>query len=162
MIQVTMDEFNKQIEHLQQQLKTEKYSGLYGVPKGGVFVAMALSYKLGIPMVEHNTGQKDILVVDDLMDSGTTRMKFPNQDFACLYIKTGTPLECLNDVIYNQTEAEWVQFFWEANEAPAADAVIRLFQVHNRKPTQAGIDNLFSHVAEFFLKVKEGEVKCKK
>ena len=141
MIHVTLDEFNKQINSLRLTITTyhERYSGLYGVPKGGVFVAMALSHKLGIPMVEHNSGQKDILIVDDLMDSGTTRMKFPNQDFACLYVKENTPLECLGDVFYNRVETEWIEFFWEVNEAPAADAIVRLLEYIGEDPNREGL-----------------------
>lgn len=113
-----------------------KYSGIYPVMRGGLPVAMALSHKLQIPLVD--TLDNNPLVVDDIVDSGKTRLRYNAYDFACLHIGQNAPENAMPDYYVNRTE-EWVKYFWEKNESPGEDAVIRLLQVVGEDPTREGL-----------------------
>ena len=129
------EEFNVDIQNLTNQIKQSKiiYIALYGVPRGGAIVAAALSQSLNLPLItlfeedRKRNPDKQILIVDDLVDSGTTRMKWTGWDFACLHKKkkASIPITYYAKEIAN----EWIEYFWESNEMPAEDAAIRLIQM---------------------------------
>ena len=81
------EEFSKDVKDLVQILipTRHKYSGIYGVPKGGWPLAIALSNAMNIPLsAKVHSG---CLIVDDIIDSGATRNRFPDHDFACIHQK---------------------------------------------------------------------------
>lgn len=51
-------------------LKYQEFSGVYGIPRGGLVIATAVSHKLGIPLLA--APAKNCLVVDDIDDTGKT------------------------------------------------------------------------------------------
>ena len=49
------------------------FNDIYGVPRGGLVVAVALSHLLDLPMItDVGLVSSSTLVVDDISDSGTT------------------------------------------------------------------------------------------
>ena len=42
----TWEEFDKSVEYIANQCKFLEFSGIYGVPRGGLCLAVALSHKL--------------------------------------------------------------------------------------------------------------------
>ena len=65
--------FKVVVGKLAKMIKQEKYSFLYGVPKNGLIIAQMVSKQTGIPlMMEAPEKNKDVLVIDDLIDSGKT------------------------------------------------------------------------------------------
>ena len=43
-------------------------SGVYGIPRGGLFLAVALSYRMGLPLLRDPA--RRCIIVDDLFDTG--------------------------------------------------------------------------------------------
>jgi GTP cyclohydrolase I len=115
------------------------YTGVHGVPRGGIYLAIALSRELGIPIIEEGEITRSTLIVDDLIDSGKTREKYLDNDFACLYDKDHSDKFAKTTV--GQTVNEWVEFFWEreANEQPAEDAVTRIIEMIGEDPNREGL-----------------------
>ena len=66
-------EFDKCIYSIHKQCKHKKLEGVYGFPRGGLCLAVALSHSLGIPLL-HNP-QENSLIVDDIYDTGYTLEK---------------------------------------------------------------------------------------
>ena len=104
--------------------KEIKYSGvyikyIYGVPRGGMVVAVRLSHLLGIDVVEdYETLTSHVLIADDISDVGTTLLR----------AKRDNPLCPTATFFYNETskfkpdfyawkqdkgEVFWVEFPWE-------------------------------------------------
>ena len=51
----------------------EKFTNIYGLPRGGLIPAVMLSHQLGIPLVKSpNEIYDSTLIVDDIFDSGDT------------------------------------------------------------------------------------------
>jgi GTP cyclohydrolase I len=128
-------DFERDIDILVDKIQKSgnQYLGIYGIPRGGSIIAVALGRELNLPLVskEMVTSRK-ILVVDDLVDSGKTRMRWRDFDFACLHVKERAKLTPVN--YFNH-----ISYFWEENESPAEDSVIRLLQMVGEDVTRDGL-----------------------
>jgi GTP cyclohydrolase I len=138
----TIDEFEKDVIHLANAIKQhpqfEKYTCIHGVPKGGIPLAVALSRELGLRLSSHKSSYPfEVLVVDDVVDSGTTRQKFHQHDFACLHWKKVAVAPPTFAVHANVDK--WIQYWWEGEEKPAEDAVIRLLEIIGENPKRQGL-----------------------
>ena len=47
----TWSEFDKSVEYIANECKFLEFSGIYGVPRGGLCLAVALSHKLEINLI---------------------------------------------------------------------------------------------------------------
>merc|ERR1711965_1156689 len=72
----TWSEFDKSVDYIANQCKEIKLTGIYGVPRGGLCLAVALSHKLNIQLIEKPL--KDSLIVDDVYETGITLRNFKN------------------------------------------------------------------------------------
>lgn len=91
------------------------YDGIYGVPRGGMIVAVILSHLTNKPIVQLQQLNNRILVVDDILDSGDTlyniKSKYPGIDFLCLFTKKKSyVIKYYGKYINIKT---WVKFPWE-------------------------------------------------
>jgi hypothetical protein len=86
---------------------------VYGVPRGGIPIAIMVAQKTGYDMLETlvGTDPKHVWVVDEIIDSGATRKKFEDKGylFTAAFIKSGT---------------QWIEFPWERmiGERPPEEA----------------------------------------
>lgn len=109
--------------------------GIWGVPRGGIPVAMALASRLNAVLV--NTPHTADVFVDDIFDSGATKARykeqFPEIPFLCLIDKMSDP----------SWTNKWIVLPWEVTDkgvdVSADDIVIRLFQVIGEDPTREGL-----------------------
>jgi len=103
---------------------------LYGIPRGGLIPATLLSHKTGIKYqqilsVYSNSSLKDfsdVLIVDDICDSGKTLESilktYPKCQTASLYYKEKASIK---PNIYGELVGdEWIVFPWELHDAPTA------------------------------------------
>ena len=51
----TWSEFDKSVEEIADKCRFKKFSGIYGVPRGGLCLAVALSHKLKIELISQPT-----------------------------------------------------------------------------------------------------------
>lgn len=121
MVNLTWNEYQHYISILTDMIKvsSKEYHNIYGIPRGGLVLAVSLSHQLNLPLI---VSDKDItantLVCDDISDSGKTIINLRNKlnlsfDVTCLYKQIDTLYEpefyCL--LKHN----EWIIFPWETN-----------------------------------------------
>ena len=70
----TWSEFDKSVDYISDQCQSWELSGIYGVPRGGLILAVALSHKLDIKLIEKPS--KNSLIVDDIFETGLTLSNF--------------------------------------------------------------------------------------
>jgi hypoxanthine phosphoribosyltransferase len=91
---------------------------LYGVPRGGLALAVALSHTTGIPLIMEP--RREMVLIDDIADSGATIRYFLDQGWRPRQVMTwfrrvGCPVETAFSV--RDVEAGlWVVFPWEAGK----------------------------------------------
>ena len=90
---------------------------IYGVPRGGLIPAVYLSHRLGIPLVPSPDRPGDTLVVDDILDTGSTYRRLSG---AAAYYVVLLARKALPKVIYGRMyDGPWVEFPWEVGGQPA-------------------------------------------
>ena len=72
----TWSDFDKSVDHIADRFKYFDLSGIYGVPRGGLCLAVALSHKLDLELIDKPA--KNSLIVDDIYETGITLINFKN------------------------------------------------------------------------------------
>lgn len=159
MIKYDAIQFNQDIHSLVCNKITVKYDAVYGVPRGGINVAIALSRQLNISLISGLGGQpqgKKILIADDIVDSGKTRDRFADYDFACLHIKPHAKINSSKLLYHVHNTNDWIEYFWEENEQSAEDAVIRIIELIGENPNRAGLVDTPNRVIKSFSEIYAG------
>ena len=100
-------------ERFLRSLPPDRYSEVFGVPRGGLIPAVLASHLLGLRVRNDSIALVQVvpglLVVDDLVDTGRTLSLCPN-DVAVLYRKPWSAVE--PTYWYRETE-RWIVFPYE-------------------------------------------------
>lgn len=116
------EQFERDVEQIVQWINKNnlKFTGIYGVPRGGLILAVILSHKLKIPLLTYRLEITNrTLIVDDISDTGETlkdtllglRVK---PKVVTLFIHTNTKV--LPDYFLREKKEDWVHFWWEHEE----------------------------------------------
>lgn len=105
-----------------------KYKAIHPIPAGGIAIGTIISEMLELPMIsveeyKQYPNKSEILIVDDLVDSGKTLLRYQESDCAVLYKKPHSPKPTyyLKDI-----GEEWVNFPHEKDKDGILDHVIRV------------------------------------
>ena len=107
----TWSEFDKSVDHIANQCKFWKLSGIYGVPRGGLCLAVALSHKLNIQLIEKPL--KYSLVVDDVFETGFTLSNFKDIEGVNFYVLISKKKPIWWNTVNLSLKKEWIVFPWE-------------------------------------------------
>jgi len=78
---LTWNEFNIAVVELYNNLKNIKFDNIYGIPRGGIILAVILSNYLKIPLVLNKEEiNKNTLICDDIVETGDTILNNNFQD----------------------------------------------------------------------------------
>lgn len=113
-IYVSWDKVDKMIDKLAKSIKKskEKFDGVYGIPRGGLPLAVMMSHMLKLPVLLYPT--KNTLVVDDISDEGYTLQRMKNKKIATLYSTDWTVTKPNWFVDKKKSKNDWIVFPWEA------------------------------------------------
>jgi hypoxanthine phosphoribosyltransferase len=97
------------------------FKGVYGIPRGGVILAVLLSHKLDLPYVENPYDYQldDFIVIDDIADTGET-LKFYEETFEKSYIVTIHEHEqsiVKPDYSVIDKGDKWIVYPWETEDS---------------------------------------------
>ena len=107
----TWNEFDKSVEHIANKCKLLEFSGIYGVPRGGLCLAVALSHKLNINLISEPI--KNSLIVDDIYETGITLNTFKNIDGAMFFVLFSKIKPTWWNTLHMSKKNEWIVFPWE-------------------------------------------------
>lgn len=115
-IEISWDQVDGMIAKLVKEIKKskEKFDGVYGIPRGGLPLAVIMSHMLKLPVLLYPT--KDTLVVDDISDEGYTLQRIKNKRIATLYSTKWTITQPNWYVETKKRKDDWIIFPWEAKE----------------------------------------------
>tara|TARA_B100000886_G_scaffold300187_1_gene229073 strand:+ start:116 stop:511 length:396 start_codon:yes stop_codon:yes gene_type:complete len=107
----TWSEFDKSVEQIANECKFLEFSGVFGVPRGGLCLAVALSHKLKINLISEPI--KNSLIVDDIYETGITLNTFKNIEGAMFFVLVSKIKPTWWNTVNISKEKEWIVFPWE-------------------------------------------------
>jgi GTP cyclohydrolase I len=149
---MTWEEFKDLCKVLAGKVKEYKFDAVYGIPKGGCYVALELSHLLGIPLV--GIPQPGCLVVDDLVDSGRTLSNYPSYRTATLFVK---PHASDVPTFYLKKVKGWVTFPWEGQcNDTIEDNIIRILEFIGENPNRPGLKDTPKRIVRMYKEIFKG------
>ena len=107
----TWEEFDKSVEHIAHKCKFLDFSGIYGVPRGGLCLAVALSHKLKINLISEPI--KNSLIVDDVYETGITLNTLKDVEGAMYFVLFSKIEPSWWNSVFVSSKSEWIVFPWE-------------------------------------------------
>ena len=107
-------EFDKSVEYIANKCKFLEFSGIYGVPRGGLCLAVALSHKLKINLISEP--KKNSLIVDDIYETGNTLNTFKDIEGAMFFVLFSKITPTWWNTVTISEKSEWIVFPWENSE----------------------------------------------
>ena len=107
----TWSEFDKSVDYIANKCKFLEFSGIYGVPRGGLCLAVALSHKLKINLILKPI--KNSLIVDDVYETGITLKTFKNIEEAKFFVLFSKNKPTWWNSVHISEKNEWIVFPWE-------------------------------------------------
>jgi hypoxanthine phosphoribosyltransferase len=107
----TWRDFDKSVEHIANKCKFLEFSGIYGVPRGGLCLAVALSHKLKIKLISEPT--KNSLIVDDVYETGITLNTFKGIEGAMFFVIFSKIKPSWWNTVHISEKSNWIVFPWE-------------------------------------------------
>ena len=107
----TWKEFDKAVEQIANKCKDLEFSGIYGVPRGGLCLAVALSHKLKLNLILEP--KKNSLIVDDVYETGITLKTFKDIEGAMFFVLFSKSQPKWWNSVFIAKKKEWIVFPWE-------------------------------------------------
>jgi len=112
-INMTWEEFDDGIDNLVTEVINQKlnFNGVYGIPRGGLVVAVTLSHRLNIPLLKKPI--PGCLIVDDISDNGNTLLEFKDDFIITLFSTAWTKTKPNIFIYHKMSQHDWIVFPWE-------------------------------------------------
>jgi hypoxanthine phosphoribosyltransferase len=122
---LSWSDFDNCIEQITNNYKTKNISAVYGEPRGGLPMAVALSHRLKVPLVHEldfavqlKKNNSTVLWVDDIIDTEKTYVE-NKENFS--YFASWVSRFKSNEFFSVTTSDKWVIFPWEVPEYAESD-----------------------------------------
>jgi hypoxanthine phosphoribosyltransferase len=117
-IYFTWNAFDRAVDILVDKLRAQavlrRVRSIYGIPRGGLVLAVALSHRLELPLTSEVA--RRTLVVDDISDTGRTLHRLNGEA-----LLTAT-IHCVSDTVFvpdvwvlEKPKNTWIVYPWERN-----------------------------------------------
>ena len=117
---LSWEQFDQAVQLLASRFADSSLSGVYGVPRGGLCLAVALSHALDRPLL--SVPDPSALIVDDVYETGRTlkalKAQVPQASFA-VWVSKDSPEWWTAAMV--AASSEWVVFPWENLAQARAD-----------------------------------------
>lgn len=108
----------KLVEHQQQNqpsfFSSVKFDGVFGIPAGGLILAVYLHYRLKLPLLLAPT--ENSLIVDDIVDSGLTMSHYINKGNFTVALFCKKDGRWKPNIWLREKDYKWIRFPWEGEE----------------------------------------------
>ncbi len=113
-INFTWKEFDKSVEYIASKCEFQNFAGIYGIPRGGLCLAVALSHKLNVRLISEPI--KNSLIVDDVYQTGFTLNPLRSIEGAVVFVLFSKKDPTWWNAVNISQEKEWIVFPWENKE----------------------------------------------
>ncbi len=110
----TWEEFDKSVDYIANKCKYLEFAGIYGIPRGGLCLAVALSHKLKIKLISEPIN--NALIVDDVYETGISLNPLRNIEGAMFFVLFSKKEPTWWNAVNISKKKEWIVFPWENSE----------------------------------------------
>ncbi len=104
-------EFDDCVLAISNRCKNKKFNGIYGFPRGGLCLAVALSHSLNLPILDEP--ENNSLIVDDIYDTGYTLEKTKHLKGSETHVWISKHKPTWWNAYKYTKEKDWIVFPWE-------------------------------------------------
>jgi len=130
---ITWSEYELFIDRITDWVKykcDEEIGAIYGLPRGGLPIAVSLSHRLGLPILMNYydrkvVTRKKILVVDDIADTGHTLKDFDSPHNITCTIHYHQDSLVKPDYFCSEKTDEWIVYPWERDDSEAVQDYLK-------------------------------------
>ena len=110
----TWQEFDKSVEYIANKCKNFEFAGIYGIPRGGLCLAVALSHKLKVKLISEPINNS--LIVDDVYETGFTLNPLKKIEGAMFFVLFSKKEPTWWKSVNISQKKEWIIFPWENSD----------------------------------------------
>ena len=107
----TWSDFDESVIYIANKCKSLEFSGIYGVPRGGLCLAVALSHKLKVNLI--SKPRKNSLIIDDVYETGITLNTFKHIEGAMFFVLFSKIKPTWWNTVFISKKNQWIVFPWE-------------------------------------------------
>ena len=99
--------------------KTNKdFKGVYGIPRGGLILAVMLSHKLDLPLIMSKEElDENSIIIDDIADTGKTLLDFTEYESYVVTIHEHEQSLIKPDYSVLDKGDKWIVYPWETEDS---------------------------------------------
>lgn len=123
-VYITWEGYDSYIDSITNWVKTSDLNlgAVYGLPRGGLPIAVSLSHRLHLPLLmdyydRKIVTDKKILVVDDIADTGHTLKDFENKHNIICTFHYHEQSIIEPDYWIHKKDDDWIVYPWELNNS---------------------------------------------
>ena len=123
-VYISWEGYDSYIDSITNWVKTSDLNlgAVYGLPRGGLPIAVSLSHKLHLPLLmdyydRKIVTDKTILVVDDIADTGHTLKDFENKHNIICTFHYHEQSIIEPDYWIHKKDDDWIVYPWELNDS---------------------------------------------
>ena len=123
-VYITWEGYDSYIDSITNWVKTSNLNlgAVYGLPRGGLPIAVSLSHRLHLPLLmdyydRKIVTDKKILVVDDIADTGHTLKDFENKHNIICTFHYHEQSIIEPDYWIHKKDDDWIVYPWELNNS---------------------------------------------
>lgn len=119
---INWNDVQQYIEYIADHFANLSIPGVYGIPRGGLILAVLLSHRMNIPLLQAPV--ENCIIIDDICDSGETLLHYavntsgmakPKYHITTMFAKENNLVN--PEICYcKKEENEWIVYPWEVNE----------------------------------------------
>ncbi len=119
MRKLSWEEFDDCVDHITNKCLTRGFDGVYGIPRGGLCLAVALSHSLSIPIWDYP--YPGCLVVDDVYETGATLKNIKNIPSVTVFVWFSKVIPDWWQAVEVSRSNDWLVFPWESENFAGSD-----------------------------------------
>lgn len=120
-IHVTWDDVERFVTQVSHTFEG-RVNGVYGIPRGGLILAVMLSHRMDVPMLQAPC--EGCLVVDEILDSGDTLKHYIQKGYSTAVMHRNPSCALQPTYHHQDTDGRWVVYPWECDDdSDCTDAI---------------------------------------
>jgi len=127
-----VDKISVWVKHMSNEI--DNIGAIYGLPRGGLPIAVELSHRLNLPLLMNYYDRKvvtdkKVLVVDDIADTGNTLKDFDNENNVICTLHYHQQSVVKPNYYVEEKGDRWIVYPWEEKDSKEVQDYLKVEEV---------------------------------